>query len=48
MNYPEVPTAYGLAPDSKDNIWFSEFKQDGRLERLTLRRAKSPNTLYPR
>ncbi len=33
-NYPEVPTAYGLVADGQDNIWFSEFKKDGKIGKI--------------
>jgi virginiamycin B lyase len=46
-NYPEVPTAYGLAPDSKDNIWFSEFKQDGKIGKIDAATGKITKYALP-
>lgn len=33
-NYAEIPTAYGMAIDKNDTLWFSEFKKDGQIGKI--------------
>ena len=39
-DFAEVPTAYGLALDKDDNVWFSEFSKDGKIGKVDAKSGK--------
>jgi len=39
-DFAEVPTAYGLALDKDENVWFSEFSKDGKIGKVDAKSGK--------
>jgi virginiamycin B lyase len=39
-DFAEVPTAYGLALDKDENVWFSEFSKDGKIGKVDAKTGK--------
>ena len=39
-DFAEVPTAYGLALDKDENVWFSEFSKDGKIGKVDAKTSK--------
>ena len=39
-DFAEVPTAYGLALDKEENVWFSEFSKDGKIGKVDAKTGK--------
>ena len=35
-----MPTAYGLALDKDENVWFSEFSKDGKIGKVDAKTGK--------
>jgi virginiamycin B lyase len=53
-NYAEVPSVYGVAVDKENNVWFSEFAENGKIGKVDAKTGKitkytppTPNS-YPR
>jgi virginiamycin B lyase len=43
----EVPTAYGLALDKDDNLWFAEYDQDGKIGKVDARTLRVTKWALP-
>lgn len=39
-DFPEVPSAYGIALDKDENVWFSEFIKDGKIGKVDAKTGK--------
>jgi streptogramin lyase len=44
---PEVPTAYGLALDKDENVWFSEFAKNGKIGKVDAKTGKITKYAQP-
>jgi virginiamycin B lyase len=39
-DFAEIPTAYGIALDKDENVWFSEFTEDGKIGKIDAKTGK--------
>ena len=46
-DFPEVPSAYGIALDKDENVWFSEFTKDGKIGKVDAKTGKITKYAQP-